>query len=150
MTASIAGVARVRVAILVALCAFAVSATSMPQAAVAGIHVQSNRVTLHLPKRGHKLVSRNTTRIPRRLRGILSYVQLIGADGKYSAKARVRQPLVFADPTGKKLFSLTLTLSYQRKTGALRLALALKNIGVRNYKSKAAVVRARVTICWKR
>jgi len=143
---------RLIVILLAATCAYA----SLGLAAFAAptrhtrIVVKSTRVTLHLPKLGHTLVSSNTARVPRRLRDYFGTLQLVGVDGKRGPRARIGQPIVFKDHNGRKLFSLVLVTRYDSKRGRLRVSLKLRNIGTRAYRSKSAVVTSVVTIGYRR
>jgi hypothetical protein len=132
-----------RAIVLAALLALAVSA---PVALAAKIRVKQSRVTLRLPRPGHRAVTHHTGRLPRGLRAYFAYVQIVDARGRRTAKAGPGQPLIFARPDGTKVYSLTLSARYRRRTGAVRLGLKLENIAG----PKGAAVKAVVTIGYRR
>ena len=144
----------IRIATLLAaaaVCAYA----SLGLAALAPAHrvgsvVKTNRVTLHLPKRGKTLATKSSTRIPAGLNGYYGYVQLVAANGAKSPKAAIGRPLVFKDQNGKRLFSLKMVTAYNRQAGRLVVGLKLRNIGVRSRKARRQKIFALVTVGWRR
>jgi hypothetical protein len=50
---------------------------------------------------------------------------------------------------GKRLFSIVLSAGYDRRSRALRLAVGVKNIGIRTFDSRRSVVVADVTIGYR-
>lgn len=134
---------------LVALVVVAALLIAAATADASGVTVKHSQTTMHLPRLGHTLVTSNTARVPRHLRDYFGYLQIVTVTGKRTAKARIGQAIVLRDPNGRKLFSLTLLTRYDSTRGRLRVTLRLRNLGVRAYRSKSAVVTALVTIGYK-
>ena len=101
-----------------------------------------------LPSLGQDVVSRDTAQFPPGLSRYFAFLQVVGSDGRDSSPAHLNQSLTIA-ARGKRLFSVALSAGYDRKSGVLRLALGVKNIGIRTSDSRRSVVVADVTIGYR-
>ena len=114
------------------------------------LHYKQGHLTLRLPPPGHQSrTPRRQMRLPAGLPGYYISMRIIRSDGRALPPAPRGRTIYLRGSHGEDLVALTLTSGYDPKRGRLRYGVIIKNLRVRNYRSKRAGLSALVTVAYR-